>query len=107
MAMADSHAISRSWRMWSTAICWPPTRRGFNVANGRSTSLLSLLSQLNRLLGTTIEPIHAPPRAGDIRESLADISAAREVLGYEPQVDFEEGLKRSVGYYRELVAGKR
>ncbi|HJT31964.1 MAG TPA: SDR family oxidoreductase [Pirellulales bacterium] len=81
--------------------------RVFNVANGRSTSLLSLLNQLNRLLGTTIEPIHAPPRAGDIRESLADISAAREVLGYEPQVDFEEGLKRSVGYYRELVDGKR
>lgn len=81
--------------------------RVFNVANGRSTSLLSLLDQLNRLLGTTIEPIHAPPRAGDIRESLADISAARDVLGYEPQVDFEEGLKRSVGYYRELVGSKR
>lgn len=81
--------------------------RVFNVANGRSTSLLSLLDQLNRLLGTTIEPIHAPPRAGDIRESLADISAAREVLGYEPQVDFEEGLKRSVGYYRDLIGSKR
>lgn len=80
--------------------------RMFNLANGRSTSLISLLEQLNRLLGTDVKPIHAPPRAGDIRESLADISAAREVLRYEPQVDFEEGLRRSIWYYRELVKGK-
>ena len=75
----------------------------FNVANGRATSLLSLISQLNELLGTKIEPIHAPARAGDIRESLADITAARQQLRYEPQVDFEEGLRRSIDYYRELV----
>ena len=81
--------------------------RMFNVANGRSTSLLTLLQQLNQLLGTNIEPIHAPPRAGDIRESLADISAARDVLRYEPQVDFDEGLRQSIGYYRELVGQKR
>lgn len=77
--------------------------RMFNLANGRATSLLSLISQLNQLLGTQVEPIHAPPRAGDIRESLADISAARQALGYEPQIDFEEGLRQSIGYYRELV----
>ena len=75
----------------------------FNVANGRATSLLSLISQLNELLGTKIEPIHAPARAGDIRESLADITAARQSLRYEPQVDFEEGLRRSIDFYRELV----
>jgi UDP-glucose 4-epimerase len=77
--------------------------RTFNVANGRATSLLSLIGQLNVLLGTAIEPIHAPPRVGDIRESLADITAAREALAYEPQIDFEEGLRRSIDYYRELV----
>ena len=75
----------------------------FNLANGRATSLLSLISQLNELLGTQIEPIHAPARAGDIRESLADITAARERLRYEPQVGFEDGLRRSIDYYRELV----
>jgi UDP-glucose 4-epimerase len=78
--------------------------RVFNVANGRATSLLDLLTQLNTLLGTRIEPIHAPPRAGDIRESLADITAARQSLGYEPQVGFDEGLNRSIEYYRELVS---
>ncbi|HUY32722.1 MAG TPA: SDR family oxidoreductase [Pirellulales bacterium] len=78
--------------------------RVFNVANGRATSLLELLSQLNGLLGTHVEPFHAPPRAGDIRESLADITAARQALGYEPLVGFDEGLRQSIGYYRELVA---
>ncbi|HEX7378607.1 MAG TPA: SDR family oxidoreductase [Pirellulales bacterium] len=73
--------------------------RVFNIANGRSTSLLDLLSQLGTLLGTTIEPDHQPPRAGDIRESLADISQARRLLGYEPQVTFEDGLVRSIEYY--------
>jgi UDP-glucose 4-epimerase len=79
--------------------------RTFNVANGRSTSLLELLKSLNELLGTNIRPVHEPPRAGDVRESLADIAQARTCLGYEPQVDFEEGLRRSIDYYRS-VAGK-
>jgi UDP-glucose 4-epimerase len=73
-----------------------------NVANGRQTSLIELLTALNKLLGTNIKPIHAPPRAGDVRESLADITLARRVLGYEPPVDFDEGLRRSIDYYRGL-----
>lgn len=80
--------------------------RVFNLANGRATSLLELIARLNELLDTKIEPLHSPPRAGDIRESLADITAARESLGYEPQVDFEEGLRRSIDYYRELVKSR-
>jgi UDP-glucose 4-epimerase len=79
--------------------------RTLNVANGRSTSLLELIAVLNRLLGTTIEPVHAAARAGDVRDSLADITMARQRLAYEPQVDFEEGLRRSIDYYRGL-AGK-
>ena len=75
----------------------------FNVANGRSTDLLTLLDTLNRLLETDVKPKHSPPRAGDVRESLADITRARELLGYEPIVDFEEGLRRSIKYYRTLV----
>jgi len=78
--------------------------RTFNAAGGRSIDLLSLIDRLNHLLGTDVKPIHADPRPGDIRESLADCSQARELLGYEPIVDFEEGLRRSVGYYRQLAA---
>lgn len=77
--------------------------RVFNVANGRSITLLELLTALNRLLGTEIQPVHAPPRPGDIRESMADITQARHLLGYEPQVDFQEGLRRSIEYYRQTV----
>jgi UDP-glucose 4-epimerase len=75
----------------------------FNIACGRQFSLLDLLNSINNVLGTQIEAKFAEARAGDVRESLADISAAREVLGYEPRVDFEEGLRRSIEYYRSLM----
>jgi UDP-glucose 4-epimerase len=74
-----------------------------NVGTGRATSLLDLLEALNRLLGTDVMPVHQPPRAGDIRESLADLNLTRAMLGYEPEIDLEEGLRRSIAYYRELV----
>jgi len=76
--------------------------RVFNAAGGRSITLLQLLAALNEVLGTAVEPEFAPPRPGDIRESMADISAARKLLGYEPQVEFLEGLRRSVAYYRQI-----
>jgi UDP-glucose 4-epimerase len=80
--------------------------RVINVANGRSVTLLRLIDALNNLLGTNVKPKFEPPRAGDVRESLADITLARTLLGYEPQVEFEEGLRRSIDYYRSIV-GKR
>ena len=77
--------------------------RVLNVANGTQFSLLTLLALLNKLLGTDVRARHDPPRVGDVRESLADITLARQLLGYEQQVDFEEGLRRSIDYYRSLV----
>ena len=79
--------------------------RVLNAANGKSIDLLELLDALNRLLGTDVKPVHEPPRPGDIRESMADITLARSLLGYEPRVDFHEGLRRSIDYYRK-IAGK-
>jgi UDP-glucose 4-epimerase len=78
----------------------------FNAANGRTTTLLELIEQLNALLGTKIEPEFAPARIGDVKESMADISKARRMLKYEPVVDFAEGLKLSVDYYRGLARAK-
>jgi len=75
----------------------------FNVACGQKLDLLDLVAAINRVLGTTIEPIFDPPRAGDVRDSLADISLAREALGYRPAIDFDEGLRRSIEYYRSLA----
>jgi UDP-glucose 4-epimerase len=77
--------------------------RILNVACGRQYALLDLIASINRVLGTKIEPSFAPPRAGDVRESLADITMARECLDYEPTIDFDEGLRRSIDYYRTLV----
>jgi len=77
--------------------------RVLNAACGKSVDLLTLIDLLNRLLGTDVRPKHAAPRPGDVRESLADIIQARTLLGYEPQVEFEEGLRRSIDYYRQIA----
>jgi UDP-N-acetylglucosamine/UDP-N-acetylgalactosamine 4-epimerase len=73
----------------------------FNVACGERTSLLQVYAELQRLLGTEIRPVHGPPRAGDVRDSLADISKAKRLLGYEGEIRFHEGLLRSIEWYRE------
>jgi UDP-glucose 4-epimerase len=68
-----------------------------NVANGDRITLNQLVSTLNRVLGTSIAPIHGKPRPGDILHSCADNAKARRLLGYAPAVDFEEGIRRTVG----------
>ena len=76
----------------------------FNVAHGRTTNLLELVADLNQLLGTDIDAIHEPPRVGDVRESMADITRVRQEMGYEPQVSFAAGLARTVEHYRATTA---
>jgi UDP-glucose 4-epimerase len=77
--------------------------RVINVACGRQFTLLDLVAAINRVLRTTIEPVFESPRAGDVYESLADITLARRLLGYEPSVDFDEGLRRSIEYYKDIA----
>lgn len=69
-----------------------------NVAMQDTHTINQLVHQLNQLLGTEISPIYASPRAGDVPESMADISLARRVLAYEPSVDFETGLRRTIDH---------
>lgn len=71
-----------------------------NVACGDRHTLLDLLAAIDLAVGRSTEPIFAPPRSGDIRDSQADISLAREALGYEVLVPFEEGIRRTVAWYR-------
>jgi nucleoside-diphosphate-sugar epimerase len=73
-----------------------------NVATGGRISLNQLFEAMKRLVGATVEPVYAEPRAGDVTDSQADISLAREILGYEPAVSFENGLERTVDWYRTL-----
>jgi UDP-glucose 4-epimerase len=68
----------------------------YNIGNGETTTILQLVQHLNDILGTSLAPVHAAARAGDVRHSQADISLARKDLGYEPGVTFVEGLRRTV-----------
>jgi nucleoside-diphosphate-sugar epimerase len=74
--------------------------RMMNIACGKSYSLLDLLAAINSILGTSVEAEFAPPRSGDVKHSLADISRAAEAIGYRVEVDFHEGLRRTVEWYR-------
>jgi UDP-glucose 4-epimerase len=78
-----------------------------NIASGRQYSLLEVLAAINQVLGTEIKPVLAAPRVGDVRDSLADISRARELLDYEPSVSFEEGLRRTVEDFRASTRESR
>jgi UDP-glucose 4-epimerase len=78
--------------------------RVYNIGTGRSTTVLDLAAALNRLMGKQLTPQHGPPRAGDVRQSCADISRARAELGYEPAVAFEDGLARTLEWYRQESA---
>ncbi len=73
----------------------------FNVAAGHSISLLKLVDDINQLTGQQLQPKFEPSRAGDVLHSLADISAAHDALGYEIQVGWEEGLRRTLEFYRQ------
>src|ERR1700690_186658 len=66
-----------------------------NIACGERTSLNQLVRCVGELAGRRLDPDYRPPRAGDVRDSLADVTAARELLRYEPTVDLREGLKRT------------
>jgi UDP-glucose 4-epimerase len=74
--------------------------RAFNIGTGSSINLLDLLDELNRQTGQDLKPKFGPARAGDVRRSLADISAARESLGYEPKVTWQQGLEETLSFYR-------
>ena len=73
----------------------------YNIACGDRITLLDLVATLNEILGTQLEPEYAEARSGDIRDSQADIARAREAFGFDPAIDFKEGLRRTVEWHRE------
>jgi nucleoside-diphosphate-sugar epimerase len=86
--------------------CEAPNVSGkvFNVGTGSRSSLNQTVDLLRKISGKQLEVKYDPPREGDIRDSLADISQARQLLGYDPQVGFEEGLRRTFDWYRAVQA---
>jgi nucleoside-diphosphate-sugar epimerase len=75
-----------------------------NVATGGRVSLKQLFQTISDLVGAQVEPIYADPRPGDVRDSQADIEKARRLLGYTPTVNFDEGLRKTVEWYRAAQA---
>lgn len=72
-----------------------------NIAVGSRTTLLDLLAEIQALCGTRLTPVHRPERPGDVRHSGADVSRARELLGFSARTPLAEGLKRTVAAYRQ------
>jgi nucleoside-diphosphate-sugar epimerase len=75
-----------------------------NVATGGRISLNQLFEEMRKLVGGTVTPVYQELRKGDVRDSQADITKARELLGYQPIVSFEEGLRKTIEWYRTAQA---
>jgi len=71
----------------------------YNIAGGKRVSLNELIEKLQKIMGSDIKPIYSDPRAGDVRDSLADVKRAKDILGYKTVVDFDEGLRKTVIYF--------
>lgn len=80
--------------------------RTFNIATGERHDLNQTFNILKKIIGFEGRPIYGEARAGDVKHSLADIGAAQEALGYAPEVGFEEGLRRTVEWYRSTQAAQ-
>ena len=75
-----------------------------NIATGGRISLLELARAIQLILGTNVAPTFGPAREGDVKDSQADIFKARKLLGYEPTVPFEEGLRHTVAWFKTITA---
>ena len=82
------------------------TGRAFNVATQRRVTLNETYSLLQTLTSYSGAAKYGPERSGDIRHSLADITLAEKCLGYKPTVGFDEGLRRTVAWYREVAVAR-
>ncbi|MBN1512759.1 MAG: GDP-mannose 4,6-dehydratase, partial [Phycisphaerae bacterium] len=74
-----------------------------NVACGECVSVNQVIAKINELLGRNVKPRYEESRPGDVKHSTADIRLAGQILGFQPQVRFDEGLRRAIEYYRSLA----
>ncbi|MBU1912698.1 MAG: GDP-mannose 4,6-dehydratase, partial [Candidatus Omnitrophica bacterium] len=75
----------------------------FNIACGKAYSVLDIVKYVNKILGKSILPKFGPIRTGDAKHTLADISRAKKLIGFKPEIGFEEGLKKTIEYFRGTV----
>jgi UDP-N-acetylglucosamine/UDP-N-acetyl-alpha-D-glucosaminouronate 4-epimerase len=76
-----------------------------NISTADAVSVNTVVNTIRELLGkTNIEPKYAPPRPGDIKHSLADVSKAKKIIGYEPTITFEEGIRKAIDWYKHNLS---
>ena len=79
----------------------------FDVGSGHSVSVNELWDRVRGLTGVPVLPKHEAARAGEVKSSLASITKARDLVGYQPGVEFDEGLRRTIAFYREARRQRR
>jgi len=72
-----------------------------NIACGQAVTVNQIIDMINDLLGKNVKPIYAPPRPGDVKHSLADITLAKKLIGFTPKVSFRQGLEKAINWYRD------
>jgi nucleoside-diphosphate-sugar epimerase len=72
-----------------------------NIACGEAITVNAIIDMINKNVGKNVKPMYVPSRKGDVKHSLADISAAKKLIGFKPVVLFEDGLKKAIGWYRD------
>jgi nucleoside-diphosphate-sugar epimerase len=82
----------------------PPAEQGvvINVGSGARISLNSLFAAMAECLGVDLQPVYSETRAGDVRHSLADLTRAKELIGYAPAVGWRDGLAQTIEWYRQV-----
>jgi len=87
---------------WLAAIAKQTHAETINISTATSVTVNTVVNEIKKLLGKeNIEPIYAPPRPGDIKHSLADVTKAKKVIGYEPLISFEQGIRQAIDWYKE------
>jgi nucleoside-diphosphate-sugar epimerase len=72
-----------------------------NIACGEAITVNAIIKMINEITGKSVRPVYAPTRKGDVKHSLADITAAKKLLGFQPVVSFKDGLRKAIDWYRE------
>ncbi|MGB2862418.1 MAG: GDP-mannose 4,6-dehydratase, partial [Sedimentisphaerales bacterium] len=72
-----------------------------NIACGQAVTVNEIIDMINKLLGKNVKPQYTPPRPGDVKHSLADITAAQKLINFKPSVSFQVGLKKAIDWYRD------
>jgi UDP-glucose 4-epimerase len=72
-----------------------------NIACGQAVTVNEIIDMINELLGKNVKPIYTDPRPGDVKHSLADITAAQSLINFKPSVLFQEGLQKAIDWYRD------